>query len=65
MVGVTRIPWTAVSQFCHDYDITGEDREDFEYVMGKVDENYIKYINDKSEADRKKRASEPRKVRRR
>lgn len=63
MGGFARIPWTAVSQFCHDYEIEGEDREDFEYVMSHVDNNYITFLNERAEEEVKRKEKAPRKPR--
>lgn len=57
--GVSRIPWTAVSMYCRDYEIVDEDREDFEYVIEQVDLKYIKYLSDKAEKDRARNAKAP------
>lgn len=60
--GMTRIPWTAVSRYCRDYDIHGEDRDDLEYVLQKMDDEYIKYVNEKSEQERKSKSAAPRRL---
>jgi hypothetical protein len=57
--GVGPIPWTAVSQFCRDYHIEDEDREDFEELIAKMDEAYLKYYRDKAEVERKKTPPAP------
>ncbi len=35
------IPYEAVSQYCKDEEIVGDDREDFFYLIGEVDRFYV------------------------
>lgn len=53
--GISRIPWTAISQYCHDYKIYDEEREDFEFVIDKIEEAYLGHIEKK----RKEKESAP------
>jgi len=36
------IPWTAIKQYCDEYDIVGEQRDDVFYFVRNIDEAYLK-----------------------
>lgn len=44
------IPWLAMRDYCEDFDIRGEDRRIFIYLMTALDQTYLKYKAKKTEA---------------
>lgn len=42
--GMGQIPWTAVNDYCKAYGINDEQREDLQYIIRKMDEEYIKLL---------------------
>lgn len=43
--GVGPIPWTAMKDYCHEYDITGDDDlEDFFYFIRQMDNAYLAHM---------------------
>lgn len=43
------IPWTAMNDFCIANGVTEDDQEEFEYLIEKMDDAYIKHALDKQE----------------
>ena len=48
-MGVGPIPWTATNDFCKRSGIDGDDQADFEYLIEKMDEAYMKHASEKAE----------------
>lgn len=42
--GMGQIPWTAINEYCFTYGIDGDEREDMQFVIRKMDEEYIKLL---------------------
>lgn len=59
-MGEGAIPWTAVSQYCRDYTIQDLEREDFEFLVDRMDREYMKVRRE--QAERSKPSSPVRKV---
>jgi len=38
------IPWTAINDFCIREGISGDEQDELEYLIGKMDEAYLKYV---------------------
>jgi hypothetical protein len=52
------IPWTAMNDFCVANGVSKDDQEEFEYLIEKMDDAYIKYVikkQEKSQAAMKQR----------
>ncbi len=47
MSGVGSIPWTAMNDYCIHIGLTGEDHEDFCYLVSKIDQEYVKLVSAK------------------
>ena len=43
------IPWTAINQFAIRHDITGDDFDDLVYLIGEMDDTYLKWCEQRSE----------------
>lgn len=44
------VPWTAMLAYCEQYEIYGDQREDFFYIMALMDEAYLTFKAKKLEA---------------
>lgn len=48
-MGPGPIPWTAIDQYCSTYGVNGDHQEELEYLIERMDEAYLKYVNEKAE----------------
>ena len=48
------IDWLTIDRYCERYKLEGEQYEDMHYFVSHMDAAYLKYENDKAEAERKK-----------
>lgn len=51
-MGPGPIPWHAVQNYAIRYGLDDDDSSDLEFLVGKMDEAYLKHMNKKSEARR-------------
>jgi hypothetical protein len=43
------IPWTAIRDYCNEYDIDGEDRDDMFFLVQSLDTAYMDFNNKEKE----------------
>lgn len=51
-MGPGPIPWTAVNEYAQRYGLDDDEQEDFEYLIGEMDDTYLKYAADRAEKDK-------------
>lgn len=49
------LPWTALVQYAGEMGLTGEDKEDFLYLLQKVDNDYLEWARDQDKKNRPKK----------
>ena len=47
---LTAIPLSEIKAYCEMFEIEGEEREEFLYLIRALDDEYLKLSNDKSQA---------------
>lgn len=52
------IDWITIDRYCERYGLEGEQYEDMHYYISHMDAAYMKYENDKADAERKKQEAQ-------
>ena len=52
-MGVGSIPLTEIKAYCEMYEIEGEDREDFLILIRCLDDEYLRWVNEKNKSTSK------------
>lgn len=47
-MGSGPIPWIAIAEFCDRHGLDEDEQSDLEYLIGKMDEVYLKHLSDKA-----------------
>lgn len=49
-MGPGPIPWSAIDRFAFRYELDEDEQSDLEFLIGKMDETYLKHMQKKMEA---------------